>query len=128
MNLGRRFPLLRWFLTRSIIYYVFTGLIFAGCVEFYIWHFLYLQQVRQLYYTNEKKNPYSAIRYFEYLIETGLANDGDCVELARNYLLIGDRKSAERAYHQAFRRVSPNSQGFHRIMESYQKDFPGGNK
>ena len=123
MKLKERFPLVTWFLGRSIFYYALTAIIFICSIEFYIWHYLYLQQVHQLFITSAGGNPYSAIRYYEYLIEIGLADADTCQKLAASYIQIGDWKGAADAYRQALKCVSPHSQEYRLILGSYRQNI-----
>lgn len=123
MKLNERFPIIVWILQRSVFYYALAALIVMGSVEFYLWDYLRLKQLQQLFMTSGEKDPYSAIRYYEHLSAIGAADSGIYAKLSESYLLTGDKRGAQKAYQQALKCVSPESQDYRALIETYRQNF-----
>lgn len=123
MKLKERFPVIVWILQRSVFYYAIATLIVMGSVEFYLWDYLRLKQLQQLFMTSAEKDPYSAVRYYEHLSAMGAADSRIYLKLSESYLLIGDIRGAQKAYLQAIKRVSPESKEYSPLLEAYAQIF-----
>lgn len=117
MKLKERFPILTWFLGRSILYYALTALIFLGSIEFYLCHYFQLKQLQQLNDTGKGQNLYAAINYHEHLVRIGAANKETSLKLAMDYLTIGDLKGAAEACQQVLKYISAQSPEYPAIVE-----------
>lgn len=123
MKFKEQFPLIIWILQRSLFYYALGALIVMGSVEFYIWDYMRLKQLQQLHLTSGGTDSYSAIRYYEYLSAIGGADARIYEKLAENYLLIGDKEGAQKAYRRALKCFSPESQEYRSFLETHRNYF-----